>query len=139
MRRGRRSRGVRWRRTLARQAFGTSVFASLSLVYAAPVTRFDSLQQATLFLCVGRLDTLELPPHPEFPAYERHARYLMYHDFGTEEGVSGEQLAEVGTKTGRRGGRWDDIVDTDITGVPHERLVEVEVVIRFRGFECSSI
>ena len=124
---------------MARQAFGTSVFASLSLIRAAPVTRFDSLQQATLFLCVGRLDALELPPHPEFPAHERHARYLMYHDFGTEEGVSGEQLAQVGAKTRRRRGRWDDIVDTDMAGIPHERFVEVEVVIWFRGFKCSSI
>jgi len=61
----------------------------------APVTRFDSLQQATMFLCVGRLDALEFPAHPKLAAYERHARYLMYHDFGTEEGVSGQQLAQA--------------------------------------------
>jgi len=52
-----------------------------------------------MFLCVGCLDTLELPPHPKLAAYERHARYLMYHDFGMEEGVSEQQLAQVGAQT----------------------------------------
>jgi len=133
---GRRSRGIRRRRrrSWAQQAFGTSAFASLSLVCAAPVARFDCLQQATMLSCIGRLDALELPPHPKLAADERHAGYLMYHDFGAEEGVSGQQLAQVGTKTRRRRGWWDDIIDTDIAGIPHELFVEVEVVIRFRGF-----
>jgi len=90
-----------------------------------------------MFLCVGCLDALEFPPHPKLAADERHARYLMYHDFGTEEGVSGKQLAQVGTKTRCRRGWWADIVDADIAGVPREWFVEVEVVSRFRGFECS--
>jgi len=52
-----------------------------------------------MFLCVGRLHALELPPHPKLATHERQARYLMYYDFGTEEVMSGEQLAKVGTKT----------------------------------------
>ena len=85
------------------------------------------MRQATLFLCIGQLDALELPPHPKLAAYERHARYLMYHNFGTEEGVSGQQLAQVGTKTRCRRGWWNDIVDTDIADIPHERFVEVDL------------
>ena len=90
--------------------------------------------QKPLLLCGRRLNALELPPHPELPAHERHARYLMYHDFGKEEGVSRQQLAQVGTDTGCRCGWWTDIVDADIGGIPTERFVEVEGVIRLWGF-----
>ena len=61
----------------------------------------------------------------------------MYHDFGTEEGMSWQQMAQVGTDTWCRCGWWNDTVDTDITGIPNERFVEVEVLIRFCGFKCS--
>ena len=60
------------------------------------------------------LDALECPPHPKLTAHKRQARYLMYHDFGTEEGVSGKQ---VGTNTGGRYGWWNNITDTVIASI----------------------
>jgi hypothetical protein len=90
-----------------------------------------------MFLYARRLDALELPSYPKLATHERHAGYLMYYDFGTEEGVSGQQMAQVGANTWCRCGWWYDIVETDIAGIPNERFVEVERVVRFWGFKCS--
>jgi hypothetical protein len=48
-----------------------------------------------------RRTTLKLPQHPKLAVHERNARYMVYHDFGKEEGVSEQQL---GAKTRCNGG-----------------------------------
>lgn len=94
-----------------------------------------------MLLCGWRLDALEFPSHSKLTAYQRHARYLMYHDFGTEQRVSGEQMTQMGanTRCGRGCGWRNDIVDTDIAGVPSEWFVEEEMVTGFRGFKRISV
>ena len=80
-----------------------------------------------MFLSVGCLYALEFPSHPKLATHKRHARYLMYHDFGTEEGVSRQEMAQVGTDTWCRCRWWNDVPDVDVARIPNKWFVEVEM------------
>ena len=62
-------------------------------------------------MCSRRVYALQLPPHAELSAHERHALYLVDKDPRAEVGVAGEKMANVRAEPWRGGRR--ELVDAD--------------------------